>query len=96
MESCFVDWDHLSSSFSFCLAIPVKKYVLRPFLVLVLSRTPSIGLNWIGSIALSLAAPPLLHLAYSADAVLDSRKALSFIFMIALRPRKSGKRGASL
>jgi hypothetical protein len=54
---------HLSSSFSFCLAIPVNKYVLRPLLVLVLSRTLSIGLNWINRFVGTL---PLLHLVYSS------------------------------
>jgi hypothetical protein len=38
---------HLSSGFSFCLAIPVKKYVLRPLSVLVLPRTIFFGLEWI-------------------------------------------------
>lgn len=57
-------------AFSFVLLLsgnsckPLNKYALRPLLVLVLSRTLSIGLNWIRSIALSKLFPCLLHLAF--------------------------------
>ena len=41
--------------------LPLNKYVLRPLLVLVLSRTLSIDLILTGSIALSELFPCLLH-----------------------------------